>query len=124
LHQAINLLAQLRRRPQPCQEVEQRLWLQAEIARFQEAWPPGPATQPMPPFDWAELERQLTSLATSPATAALVPPLVSASRKRAEGKPPEMVLREVLVLAGIVQDENFQPGPLEPETDGEEFPMP
>jgi hypothetical protein len=125
LSQLIDIRAYIIGRPVRSEsDVEQQLWLQREIEDFRQKWPPVQGVHPMPDFDWAELERQLTDLAATPDTAALVSSLVSASRKRSRGKPSEMVLREVLVLAGILQDESFQPGPLEPETDGEEFPMP
>ncbi len=36
--------------------------------------------------------------------------LVSATRKQASFKPPEMVLREILCVAGALMDEGFLPG--------------
>jgi hypothetical protein len=36
--------------------------------------------------------------------------LVSATRKLARFKPPEMVLREILCLTWVLLDENFRPG--------------
>jgi hypothetical protein len=35
---------------------------------------------------------------------------VSATRKLARFKPPEMVLREILCLTWVLLDENFRPG--------------
>ena len=43
-------------------------------------------------------------------------PLVSATRKQARFKPPELVLREILCLASTLMDESFNPSPdLEPD---------
>lgn len=78
-------------------------------------WPACPQETTMPAFTWQQLERQLADLAATPASAALVPPLVSGIRKQASFKPPEMVLREVLCLAWTLLDEEFHPGPGEGE---------
>lgn len=74
-------------------------------------------------WTWEALERQLESLADSPSKKRMVPPLVSATRKQAWCKPDEMVLREILLLAGLLQDGSFQPRPLERTGGGEEFPI-
>ena len=60
-------------------------------------------------FTWEALEQQLTELAVTATQRALVPTLVSATRKQASFKPPEMVLREVLCLASVLMDETFHP---------------
>jgi len=67
-------------------------------------------------FTWEALERQLTALAVSDRCKALAPTLVSATRKQATFKPPELVLREVLCIASVLMDESFHP-------DGEEGEM-
>ena len=36
-------------------------------------------------------------------------PLVSATRKQAPFKPPEMVIREILCIAAVLMDESFDP---------------
>lgn len=73
---------------------------------FLRDWPPLATRQPMPAFAWSELERQLLSLAPTE-LAPMVRDLVSAVRKEASPKPPEMVLREILIIAATVQDEDF-----------------
>ena len=101
--------------------IEQALRLHREGASFRRTWPESTAAEaPMPRFTWAQLERQLTDLAGSSDKAAITAPLVSAMRKQAPWKPPEMVLREILCLAWTLMDESFQPelGP------GEEGEMP
>ena len=79
---------------------------------FIQTWPPVADRPPMPAFAWTELERQLLDLAPD-ALAPMVRDLVSAVRKEASPKPPEMVLREILVIAATLLDEDFHP--LRPE---------
>jgi hypothetical protein len=73
---------------------------------FDRDWPPLLNRPPMPVFAWTELERQLLSLAPVD-LAPMVRDLVSAVRKEASPKPPEMVLREILIIAATVLDEAF-----------------
>lgn len=82
--------------------------LERDIDRFRSQAPEmaGPRT-PAPPFTWEQLGRQLADLSGSPARAALAAELVSATRKQAWCKPPEMVLREILLLAATLLDESF-----------------
>ena len=61
----------------------------------------------VPGFTWTELERQLASLAATAQSAMMASDLVSATRKQANFKPPEMVLREILCVAGALMDESF-----------------
>lgn len=75
-----------------------------------------PAETPALTFTWEALERQLAVLAASDRCKALAPTLVSATRKQAPFKPPELVLREVLCIASVLMDESFHP-------DGEEGGM-
>ncbi len=92
-------------------EADESLLLFREVERFRQAWPQEPtAAHPMPDFTWEQLERQLIDLAGTPDRADLAAPLVSALRKQAPWKPPEMLLREVLCLAWTLMDEAFQPG--------------
>jgi hypothetical protein len=63
--------------------------------------------RPMPGFTWEALQRQLEQLAADPMKASMAGPLVSATRKQARFKPPEMVLREILCLASTLMDETF-----------------
>ncbi len=74
----------------------------------------------MPEFTWEQLERQLVDLAGTPDRSDLAAPLISALRKQAPWKPPEMLLREILCLAWTLMDEAFQPG----TGSGEEGEMP
>ncbi|MCC7266358.1 MAG: helix-turn-helix transcriptional regulator [Caulobacteraceae bacterium] len=69
----------------------------------------GPSSHSPVVFSWEQLERQLTALAATPAQAAMCRDLVSGVRKQAPGKPSEMILREVLCLAGVIMDETFRP---------------
>jgi hypothetical protein len=62
----------------------------------------------IPSFSWTQLERQLVDLAATPAQADMARHLVSATRKLAPFKPPEMVLREILCLTWVLLDENFR----------------
>ena len=73
---------------------------------FIRQWPTLAERPPMPAFAWTELERQLLSLAPD-SLAPVVKDLVSAVRKEASPKPPEMVLREILIIAATVLDDGF-----------------
>lgn len=83
-------------------------YLHEDIRRFQSDWPPlNSIHDTVPPFSWSQLTRQLSSLSATPANAAMVPDLISATRKQAAFKPPEMVLREILSIASAMMDESF-----------------
>jgi hypothetical protein len=90
-------------------------WIRQETDRFVSRFPEPDRKTPALSITWESLERQLESLAGTPQRKTLVEPLLSATRKQAWCKPPEMVLREILVIAGVLQDENFQPGEAEIE---------
>lgn len=96
----------------------QALMMKRDIRAFRAAYPPcqtGAGTL-IQGFTWEALERQLTDLAPDAAKAAMAGPLVSATRKQARFKPPELVLREILCLASTLMDESFNPSPdLEPD---------
>lgn len=88
--------------------IARALGLREEVQAFQRTWPTLNARdETVPAFTWAELERQLSSLAVTPSSALMAPDLVSATRKQAAFKPPEMVLREILCVAGVLMDETF-----------------
>ena len=92
--------------------VERALRLAREVEAFGRRWPEARTDQPMAPaFSWAQLERQLADLVDTPAKQAMARELVSATRKMARYKPPEMVLREILCLSWALLDESFQPEP-------------
>ena len=67
-------------------------------------------SEPLLMFSWAELEEELSFLAPTDVQRSLVPTLVSATRKQASFLPKAQVLREILCLAWVIADEDFQPG--------------
>jgi hypothetical protein len=84
--------------------------LRREIEDFETRWPtPSPTEESTPTFSWMQLERQLVDLAATETQADMARHLVSATRKLARFKPPEMVLREILCLTWVLLDENFRP---------------
>lgn len=90
--------------------VGRALRLRREIEAFEARWPtPTDREEAMPSFTWTELERQLVDLAATTTQAEMARHLVSATRKLAPFKPPEMVLREILCLTWVLLDENFRP---------------
>ena len=95
---------------EPGKAIRQAAQLSRDIEQFGAKWPEIRTEDPTPTFSWPQLERQLVDLAATEQQAALVGPLVSATRKLAKFKPPEMVLREILCLAWVLLDENFRPG--------------
>ena len=96
--------------------------LKREIDRFLARWPAPEARESiLPEVTWSQLERQLADLAGCPTKAAMARDLVSATRKMAPYKPPEMVLREILCMAWALLDESFQPD-LDPEPDPADTP--
>lgn len=90
---------------------------------FVQAWPPLTDRPATPAFAWTELERQLLDLAPDD-LAPMVRDLVSAVRKEAAPKPPEMVLREILVITATLLDEGFHPISPEQASSGEGSNMP
>jgi hypothetical protein len=86
--------------------VRKALQIREAVETFDRDWPPLLNRPSMPVFAWTELERQLLSLAPDD-LAPMVRDLVSAVRKEASPKPPEMVLREILIIAATVLDEAF-----------------
>lgn len=90
--------------------VRQALSLRQEVERFETRWPIQAGDETLiPAITWGQLERQLADLADTPVKAAMARDLVSATRKMARFKPPEMVLREILCLTWALLDEGFQP---------------
>jgi hypothetical protein len=90
--------------------LSQALWVKSEIDRFQSSFRTSlPSRTPLPVWSWEQLERQLSSLASSPAMQAATPELISAVRKQSRWLPPEMVLREILCAAFAVMDGDFSP---------------
>jgi hypothetical protein len=88
--------------------IDLALSLRQDALNFHKAWPTLNSQDDLtPPFTWTQLERQLSSLAANTDSALMVSDLVSATRKQASFKPPEMVLREILCVAGALMDESF-----------------
>lgn len=88
--------------------IDQALSLRRDALNFHKAWPTlNSQDERVPAFTWSELERQLASLAATAQSALMASDLVSATRKQANFKPPEMVLREILCVAGALMDESF-----------------
>jgi hypothetical protein len=86
------------------------LSLRREVERFERLWPAPTADEMLvPAITWGQLERQLADLADTPVKATMARDLVSATRKMARFKPPEMVLREILCMTWALLDEGFQP---------------
>lgn len=92
--------------------VRRAMSLRREVERFETQWTePAADDTPLPAMTWGQLERQLADLANTPVKAAMARDLISATRKMARFKPPEMVLREILCLTWALLDEEFQPEP-------------
>lgn len=88
------------------------LRLRREIDDFEARWPAlAKREELLPSFSWTQLERQLVDLSATSAQADMARHLVSATRKLAPFKPPEMVLREILCLTWVLLDENFKAEP-------------
>ena len=64
----------------------------------------------MPIFSWEELQEQLEAIAATPVQRSVVATLVSGVRKQSPFLPPAQVLKEILCLAWVIADEEFQPG--------------
>lgn len=91
------------------QVIGKALRLRREIDDFEARWPAlARREESLPAFSWTQLERQLVDLSATPAQADMARHLVSATRKLAPFKPPEMVLREILCLTWVLLDENFK----------------
>jgi hypothetical protein len=88
--------------------IDQAISLRRDALNFHKTWPTlNSQDERVPGFTWTELERQLASLAATAQSAMMASDLVSATRKQANFKPPEMVLREILCVAGALMDESF-----------------
>ena len=92
--------------------VRRAITLRREVETFQMRWPEAKTESPsVPGVTWEQLERQLSDLAGDPVKALMARDLVSATRKMARFKPPEMVLREILCMSWALLDEGFRPEP-------------
>lgn len=90
------------------------LQLDRDVADFEARWPSPPHShEALPPFTWAELERQLVDLAPTDTQAEMTRRLIARARRRAAQLPNEMVLRELLGVAAFVLDEPLYRGALD-----------
>src|SRR5690349_3531832 len=85
--------------------VARALQVRADVDAFNARWPALAPSGRTPTFTWEALERQLVDLAPSDLQAELVRGLLERVRAFAEMKPPEMVLREILKVSGLVLDD-------------------
>jgi hypothetical protein len=96
--------------PATREAINSALQLRREVDSFLDRWPEATAQAgPLPSISWRQLERQLADLASTEAKKQMAGPLVSATRKQAPFKPPEMVIREILCIAAVLMDESFDP---------------
>jgi hypothetical protein len=94
--------------------IQNALLLHKEVQAFLGRWPAPPdRDDPLPMVSWGQLERQIEDLAVTPAKREMVAALISATRKQARFKPAEMVMREILCIAGVLMDESFDPQDME-----------
>lgn len=65
------------------------------------------ASTPLPSWSWEDLEAELLQLTAGTQVQAIVPNIVSATRKQARFKDHRTILREVLCLTSAVLDDDF-----------------
>ena len=82
------------------------LRVSAEVEDFHTRWETLPTGEQAPGFTWGELERQLVDMAPTDLQAELVRQLVLRVRTSAAWKPPEMVLRELILSAALILDKS------------------
>lgn len=74
--------------------------------RFEARFPPAAANETsLPAFTWNQLERQLLDLAEDKTLANFVRSALARTAQRSDQIPSELILREILVLAAMVQEE-------------------
>jgi hypothetical protein len=90
--------------------IQNAMLLRKDIQIFLSRWPSQSNQEDwLPSLSWTQLQRQIEDLATTPSKKAMVASLISATRKQARFKPPEMVMREILCIAAVLMDETFDP---------------
>ena len=72
-----------------------------------------PEEEVFPPFPWETLEEQLTAMAVTERQRGLVAPMISGMRKNAPFVSTNLLVRELLVLAWMVLEEEL-PGDVLP----------
>lgn len=88
-------------------ELARLVQLSDQVAAFSSRWPTPVEPAQELSFSWDALERQLADLAVSPTQKEMTHHLVSAVRSLAAMQPAEMVLRDILVIAGVMLDDTF-----------------
>jgi hypothetical protein len=63
----------------------------------------------LPPMTWEMVSDVLQDLVAGYPKAGLVPIMVSAQRKQSTFLPPDEILRQIFIMATVLQDESFQP---------------
>lgn len=81
--------------------------LKRDIDRFRARWPEPAAGQPFPGVTWEQLTRQVEDLAVSDSGRRIAAEALAGLRKLSGWMPPELVLREALVIAWAAMDESF-----------------
>src|SRR5690606_21221541 len=90
--------------------MRQAALVRQDIQHFEEQFPGLLSPQDrMPRFTWQEARRQLLSL-TPESLIPLTTGWLSGAQKLATVKPPEMVLRELICFAGLLQMDDPLPG--------------
>ena len=83
-------------------------YLSGELRRLRTEWPQLVKSAPEPPtFSWEDLKEALLQDVDSPLVETAVRGGLAALLKMAEFKPPELVFREILVLASSALDPDF-----------------
>jgi hypothetical protein len=96
-----------------------------KIEEFISRFPPLNDQTLIPPITWEEVRRQLEALAFNRGTRSMVAPLLDGLIAKAMWQTPEMVVRDLILLTGLVMDENYEPAEdTEPEPDDGGYPMP
>ncbi len=96
------------KRPSAVEQVRQ---MRRDIRRFHQAHPNCAQTagEPIVGFTWEALEQLLVMSTDCPKRREVARTLVSATRKLAHFKPPEMVEREILDITWTLMDASFDP---------------
>lgn len=92
------------------QTIRDTLWLRRETEAFEARFAPlaEPDPEAVITITWGQFSRQLLDLVPEHKHE-FVRNLISGSRKLSVWKPDELILRELLIVAGIAQDDTFCP---------------
>ncbi len=109
------------RRERQARQIAELYRRRTEIAAFQARFAPMPTVDTLPAISWAAVRRQLEELAWTRRSRSMVYPLLEELKSRAAWQTPEMVVRGLILLAGLVLDEQSMS---EPTSETGEAPMP